>query len=76
MGNNIKLLREAHDMTQADLAQYLGVKVPAVSKWERGLANPRMDKLILMAQRFGCTTDAILGLTPIEAAGAEDATTA
>ena len=67
MSNNIKQLREAHEMTQADLAKYLDVKVPAVSKWERGLANPRTDKLIQMARFFDCTTDVVLGLAPIDA---------
>lgn len=68
MSNNIKQLREAHDMTQAELAKRLGVLVPAVSKWERGLAYPRMDNLVKMAQIFGCSTDMVLGLEKVDSA--------
>lgn len=59
--DNIKAQREAADMTQEELARKLGVRPPAVSKWERGLAFPRWEKLIEMANIFGCTTDVLLG---------------
>ena len=58
---NIKALRERENMTQEELARKLGVKPPAVSKWERALTFPRMDKLIAMANIFGVTVDVILG---------------
>lgn len=58
---NIKALRERENMTQEELARKLGVKPPAVSKWERALTFPRMDKLMAMANIFGVTIDAILG---------------
>lgn len=72
MSNNIKQLRETHDMTQAELAKRLGVQVPAVSKWERDLAYPRMDKLVQMAQIFGCSTDTVLGLKKVGGAVREE----
>lgn len=62
---NIKPLRELNGMTQDDLANKLGVQYPAVSKWERGLAYPLMDKVIAMAEVFGVSTDVVLGLAPI-----------
>ena len=58
---NIKALRQRENMTQEELAKKLGVKPPAVSKWERALAFPRMDKLIAMSNIFGVTVDVILG---------------
>ena len=61
IGVNIRTLRERNNMTQEELAVKAGVKCPAVSKWERGLAYPRMDTLMLLADIFGVTTDAILG---------------
>ena len=59
---NIRQLREANDMTQEDLAKKLGVKPPAVSKWERGLAYPRMDNVARMAEIFGVSMDVVMGL--------------
>ena len=64
---NIRQLREANDMTQEELANLLGVKPPAVSKWERGLAYPRMDNVAKMAQIFGTTMDVVMGLKPASA---------
>lgn len=59
---NIRQLREANDMTQEELAKKLGVKPPAVSKWERGLAYPRMDNVARMAEIFGVSMDVVMGL--------------
>lgn len=64
---NIRQLREASHMTQEELANLLGVKPPAVSKWERGLAYPRMDNVARMAQIFGTTMDVVMGLKPASA---------
>lgn len=64
---NIRQLREDKNMTQEELANMLGVKPPAVSKWERGLAYPRMDNVARMAQIFGTTMDVVMGLKPVSA---------
>lgn len=62
---NIKQLREQRGMTQEDLANRLGVKYPAVSKWERGMAYPSMNTVIKMAELFQVSMDVVLGLAPI-----------
>lgn len=46
--------------TQRVVAEILGVKPSAVSKWERGLAKPRADKLVAIAQLYGCTVEQLL----------------
>lgn len=46
--------------TQREVAEILGVKPSAVSKWERGLAKPRADKLVAIANLYGCTVDQLL----------------
>ena len=46
--------------TQREVAQALGVKESAVSKWERGIAKPRADKLPLIAKLYGCTIEELL----------------
>lgn len=62
----VRELREQHGITQEELAQRLGVEPPAVSKWDRNLAFPRMDKLVAMADIFGCTVDYILEREPVQ----------
>ena len=62
---NIKQLREQRGMTQEELANRLGVKYPAVSKWERGMAYPSMNTVIKMAELFQVSMDVVLGLAPI-----------
>ena len=56
-------------MTQEDLAKRLGVKYPAVSKWERGMAYPSMNTVIKMAELFQVSMDVVLGLAPIPSSG-------
>ena len=46
--------------TQREVAQVLGVKGSAVSKWERGLSKPRADKLPILAKLYGCSIDELL----------------
>ena len=46
--------------TQREVAKALGVQESAVSKWERGLAKPRADKLPLIAKLYGCTIEELL----------------
>lgn len=58
---NIRELRKKSGMRQEELAEALGVSVGAVSKWERGAAAPDLKYMILLAQVFSVSTDALLG---------------
>ena len=57
--NNIKKLREAAGMTQAELAARLQLTTPSVTKWELGRANPTYDNLIQLAEIFGVSLDEV-----------------
>ena len=46
--------------TQREVAEILGVKESAVSKWERGVSKPRADRLPLLAKLYGCTIEELL----------------
>ena len=46
--------------TQREVAEIIGVKESAVSKWERGLSKPRADKLPIIAKLYGCTIEELL----------------
>ncbi len=59
----IKDLREDHDMSQQEVADYLGMKQPQYSRYERGLRDVPTDVLIKLARLYKTTTDYLLGIT-------------
>lgn len=59
----LKDLREDHDMSQQQVADYLGMKQPQYSRYERGLRDVPTDVLIRLARLYKTSTDYILGLT-------------
>ena len=48
----ITVARMAAGMTQARLAQAIGVKPQQVGNWERGMRNPKIDALKRMADAW------------------------
>lgn len=61
----IRNLREDHDLTQQDVADYLQMKQPQYSRYERGLRDIPTDVLIRLAKLYKTSTDYILGLTNV-----------
>ena len=56
-------LREDRDMSQKQVADYLGMRQPQYSRYERGLRDIPTDVLIRLSQLYRTSTDYILGLT-------------
>ena len=52
-GNTIKQLREGRNLTQAELAQMIGVSSKTVSKWETAKGLPDITLLQPLAQALG-----------------------
>ena len=52
IGAYIAVKRKAQDLTQAQLAQKLGVSDKSVSKWERGDNLPSIDSAVILAWIF------------------------
>ena len=48
----LKKTREEKGFTQADVAAYLGVSRQAISQWERGIAYPDIDNLMLLCKLY------------------------
>ncbi len=61
-GNNLKTLRTKNDMTQAQLAQKLGLTKSVISAYETGLRLPSYDILINVARIYNVSTDYLLGV--------------
>ena len=62
IGENIRRLRRAADMTQEQLADKLGVAYQSVSRWENGTTYPDMEFLPALSGIFGVTVDELLGM--------------
>lgn len=57
--STLKKLREYKGLSQAALAQLLGVDQSAVSLWEKGKTMPRVSVAIRLAKILGCTLDEV-----------------
>ncbi len=60
IGNNLRKLRRAADMTQDELAAKLGVTFQTVSRWENGGSYPDIEFLPAIADVFAITVDHLL----------------
>ncbi len=66
MADRIQHLRKSKGISQEELADKIGVSRQAVSKWESEQSTPDLEKVIVMSDFFGITTDYILkGIEPI-----------
>ena len=54
---NLKPLRISAKLTQAKIANELEVEQASVSRWETGESMPGVEKLVALAELFGCTID-------------------
>ena len=52
-GNTVKQLREAKNLTQAELAERIGVSSKTISKWETGKGLPDISLLQSLSQALG-----------------------
>ena len=59
----LKDLREDNDMSQKQVADYLNIKQPQYSRYERGIRDIPTDILIRLSRLYKTSTDYILGLT-------------
>ena len=59
----IKDLREDHDLSQQEVAEYLGMKQPQYSRYERGLRDIPTDILIKLSLLYKTSVDYLLGIT-------------
>ena len=57
----IKELRAEKGLTQAQLAEIVGVNQTAIGKYERGELEPNLQTLIKLSQFFQVSVDYIIG---------------
>ncbi len=64
---NLKKYRIMKELTQEDVAEYLGITAQSVSKWERGESCPDITFLPALANIFETSVDLLLGMDTIRA---------
>ncbi|MBU1094111.1 MAG: helix-turn-helix domain-containing protein [Firmicutes bacterium] len=60
VGKLLKELRIKNNLTQADLAEKVGVTFQAVSRWEKGINTPNLETLIALKQLYNISVDELL----------------
>ncbi len=60
LGEKLAKGRKEKNITQEQLADYLGVSRQSISKWESDIAYPETEKLIRISELFDCSLDYLL----------------
>ena len=63
MYERIRALREDSDLTQTQVAEYLGMSQTGYSKYETGENSIPVDVVVKLADFYKTTTDYLLGRT-------------
>src|SRR5512138_2205839 len=61
IGERLRALRQARELTQAELAEILGTKHTNVSGVERGVRGLTVQQIVKLARALDVSPDAILG---------------
>ena len=64
-GNTIKELRESRKLTQAELAEKIGVSSKTISKWETGKGLPDISLLQPLAKALGVSVIELMNGQPV-----------
>lgn len=64
---NLRKYRLLKNLTQEDVAEYLGITAQSVSKWERGESYPDISFLPALANIFETSVDLLIGMDTIRA---------
>lgn len=59
-------IREDHDLTQKELAEYLNIRQNTYSQYENGQRQLPLDALVKLAYYFDTSCDYILELTDVD----------
>lgn len=62
----LREMRTRAGVTQQELANRVGVKQSAVAHWEAGTFDPRLSRIVQIAEALGCTVNDLLEETKTE----------
>ncbi|MGV3346044.1 helix-turn-helix transcriptional regulator [Enterobacteriaceae bacterium LUAb1] len=61
IGNNIRYLRSKHKLSGGDLAKIIGISQQQLSRYENGLSEISISKIILISIYFNVKVDSLFG---------------
>ena len=64
-GKRLAQIRRARNLSQGQLAAKTGIAQAHISHFECETRQPRPDNLVKLARGLDCSTDVLLGLTPL-----------
>ncbi|WP_372776620.1 XRE family transcriptional regulator [Mangrovibacterium sp.] len=62
LSENLKFLRQSHQMTQQELAEKIGLKKSHIGAYEEGRATPKISAIQQIAVLFRLTLDQLIGV--------------
>ena len=62
ISERIRRGRKIKGLTQAELAERLGISEMTVRRWEGGKSSPRMEEISMLSKELGTPTEYLLGL--------------
>jgi len=63
LGKRLKYLRKENDITQEELAKFIGVTTSMVGMYETDARKPSYEVLLKISKHFNVSTDYLLGRT-------------
>lgn len=61
IAENIKNARENANLRQVDVKEKTGINNKSLSNWEKGVAYPCLEDLIVLADLYGISIDSLIG---------------
>lgn len=61
-GKTLKILRTERNITQGELAKYLGCSQSMLARWENGECEPTAPYVIAVSEYFSVSADFLLGI--------------
>ena len=65
-GERMKFIRKKRDLSQAKLAELMGLSVQTISRWECNGGMPDISQIVPLSKILGTSTDFLLGLNESE----------
>lgn len=62
LNEELRRLRKERKLTQEQLAEIFGLSQATIASWEKGTRQPVTEFIPTIAEFFGVTTDALLGM--------------